>query len=94
MCGVPLSPPTDPEICIHRLPHTLCKRNLTPATDCSKALRGLLVPLEVVGLFVQQVGSPGSTRGQRGPRGSIHARRNLHDKAFGYLERVRVTPVV
>ena len=94
MCGVPSLPSTDPEIHIHRLPHTLCKRNLTPATDCSKALRGLLVPLGDAGLFVQQVGSPGYTRGQRGPRGSIHARRNLHDKAFGYLERVRVTPVV
>jgi hypothetical protein len=94
MCGVPLLPPGGPGTPTHRLPHTLCKRNLTPATDCSKAPRGLLVPLGVAGLFVQQVGSPGSWRGQRGPRGSIHARRNLHDKAFGYLERVRVTPVV
>ena len=34
----------------------------------------------------------GFTRqGQRGPRCSIHARRNLPDKAFGYLKRVRVT---
>jgi|LakWasMeta9_HOW4_FD_contig_41_361131_length_1171_multi_2_in_0_out_0_2 hypothetical protein len=94
MCSVPLLPPANPETRIHWLLHTLCKRNLTPATDCSKALRGLLVPLGDAGLFVQQVGSPGYTRGQRGPRGSIHARRNLHDKAFGYLERVRVTPVV
>jgi hypothetical protein len=94
MCGVPLLLPESPETLVHQLPHTLCKRNLAPATDCSKALRGLLVPLGDAGLFVQQVGSPGYTRGQRGPRGSIHARRNLHDKAFGYLERVRVTPVV
>lgn len=94
MCGVPLTPPTYPEIRTHRLPHTLCKGNRFSTTDCSKAPRGLLVPLEVAGLFVQQVGSPGSKRGQWGPRGSIHARRNLHDKAFGYLERVRVTPVV
>ena len=38
--------------------------------------------------------SPGCRRGQRGPRCSIHARRNLPDKAFGYLKRVRVTPGV
>ncbi len=38
--------------------------------------------------------SPGCRRGQRGPRWSIHARRNLPDKAFGYLKRVRVTPGV
>ena len=38
--------------------------------------------------------SPGCRRGQRGPRCSIHARRNLPDKAFGYLKRVRVTPCV
>lgn len=94
MCGVPLSPPTYPEIRTHRLPHTLCKQDRFSTANCSKAPRGLLVPLEVAGLFVQQVGSPGSKRGQWGPRGSIHARRNLHDKAFGYLERVRVTPVV
>lgn len=94
MCSVPMTPPVYPEIHTHRLLHTLCKSNHVPTTDCSKAPRGLLVPLEVAGLFVQQVGSPGSKRGQWGPRGSIHARRNLHDKAFGYLERVRVTPVV
>src|SRR5438876_7552426 len=29
------------------------------------------------------VASPGCRRGQRGPRCSIHARRNLPDKAFG-----------
>ena len=29
--------------------------------------------------------SPGCRRGQRGPRCSIHARRNLPDKAFGSL---------
>jgi hypothetical protein len=40
------------------------------------------------------VASPGCRRGQRGPRCSIHARRNLPDKAFGYLKRVRVTPGV
>ena len=40
------------------------------------------------------MGSPGYRRGQRGPRWSIHARRNLPDKAFGYLKRVRVTPGV
>ena len=94
MGGVTLTPPAGPETRTHRLPPTLCKQGHVPATDCSKAPRGLLVPLEVAGLFVQPVGSPGSRRGQRGPRGSIHARRNLHDKAFGYLERVRVTPVV
>ncbi len=38
--------------------------------------------------------SPGTKRGQQGARCSIHARRNLPDKAFGYLERVRVTPGV
>lgn len=38
--------------------------------------------------------SPGCRRGQWGPRCSIHARRNLPDKAFGYLKRVRVTPGV
>ncbi len=40
------------------------------------------------------MGSPGTKRGQRGPHCSIHTRRNLPDKAFGYLKRVRVTPVV
>jgi hypothetical protein len=40
------------------------------------------------------VASPGCRQGQRGPRCSIHARRNLPDKAFGYLKRVRVTPGV
>lgn len=55
MCGVPLLPPESPGTLIHWLPHTLCKRNLTPATDCSKAPRGLLVPLGVAGLFVQQL---------------------------------------
>lgn len=38
--------------------------------------------------------SPGCRRGQWGSRCSIHARRNLPDKAFGYLKRVRVTPGV
>ena len=37
------------------------------------------------------MGSPGSGRGRRGPRWSIRARRNLPDKAFGYLKTVRVT---
>src|SRR2546425_9084538 len=41
-----------------------------------------------------KVGSPGPRRGQRGGHWSIHARRNLPDKAFGYLKRVRVTPGV
>ena len=38
--------------------------------------------------------SPSCRRGQWGSRCSIHARRNLPDKAFGYLKRVRVTPGV
>jgi len=94
MCSVPLLPPTNPEIRIHWLLHTLCKSNLTPATDCSKAIRGLLVPLGDAGLFVQQVGSPGYTRGQRGPHKSIHTHHNLHNKTFDYLKKIRVTPVV
>ena len=66
MCGVPLLPPEDPEILVHRLPHTLCKRNLAPATDCSKALRGLLVPLGDAGLFVQLGGFTGLYAGTAG----------------------------
>jgi hypothetical protein len=32
--------------------------------------------------------------GQLPPRWSVHARRYLYDKAFGYLKRVIVTPAV
>ena len=94
MGGVPSAPPEPPERLLHRLPPTLCTRSHTPATGCSKAPRGLLFPPGVPGLFGQDVGSPGSGWGQWGPRGSVHARRNLPDKAFGYLKRVRVTPGV
>ena len=45
-------PPASPEGRLRRLPATLCIRNHTAATGCSKAPQGLLSPMEVRGLFV------------------------------------------
>ncbi len=39
-------------------------------------------------------GSAGPGRGQRGPRYSVHASRQLSGKVLRYLKRVRVTPAV
>src|SRR3970282_2156999 len=44
--------PSIPEDCLRRLPATLCIRNHTATTGCSKAPQGLLSPTEVCGLFV------------------------------------------
>ena len=52
MAGVTLLPPASPEGRLRRLPATLCVRNHTAATGCSKAPQGLLSPMEVRGLFV------------------------------------------
>src|ERR671939_896343 len=52
MAGVTSSPPPAPESRLLRLPATLCIRNHTAATGCSKAPQGLLSPTEVRGLFV------------------------------------------
>ena len=76
-----------------RLPSAI--HNHITSTGCSKTPRGLLFPLEDRWTVrPPYVGSPGCRRGQWGSRCSIHARRNLPDKAFGYLKRVRVTPGV
>ena len=52
MAGVTLLPPPPPGGWLRRLPATLCIRNRTATTGCSKALQGLLSPMEVRGLFV------------------------------------------
>src|ERR671914_55541 len=52
MAGVTTSPPSAPEGRLRRLPATLCIRNHTATTGCSKAPQGLLSPTEVRGLFV------------------------------------------
>jgi hypothetical protein len=52
MAGVTSAPPPAPESRLRRLPATLCIRNHTAATGCSKAPQGLLSPTEVCGLFV------------------------------------------
>ena len=52
MAGVTTAPPPTPEGWLRRLPATLCIRNHTAATGCSKAPQGLLSPTEVCGLFV------------------------------------------
>jgi len=52
MAGVTLAPPVPPERHLRRLPATLCIRNHTAATGCSKAPQGLLSLMGVRGLFV------------------------------------------
>src|SRR5919205_2858161 len=52
MAGVTSAPPPAPEDRLRRLPATLCIRNHTATTGCSKAPQGLLSPTEVRGLFV------------------------------------------
>ena len=51
MAGVTTSPPSTPEGRLRRLPATLCIRNHTATTGCSKAHR-VFSPTEVRGLFV------------------------------------------
>ena len=51
MAGVTTSPPLIPEDQLRRLPATLCIRNHTATTGCSKAPQGLLSPTDVRGLF-------------------------------------------
>ena len=52
MAGVTTLPPLIPEDQLRWLPATLCIRNHTATTGCSKAPQGLLSPTEVRGLFV------------------------------------------
>ena len=49
--GVPLFSPQYPEILLRRVPVTLCVKIGQTGADCSKALRGLLLPLGATGLF-------------------------------------------
>ena len=94
MGGVPLAPPRCLATPLRRLPPTLYIRHHTTTISCSKAPQGLLFPLGVAGLFTSTTVSPDSSRGQQGPRSSIHASRQLSDKVLRYLKRVIVTPAV
>ena len=51
--GVPLAPPSAPESRLHGLPATLCSPDRIPTAGCSKAPRGLLVPLGVPRLLTR-----------------------------------------
>src|SRR5688500_5347816 len=51
MAGVTTSPPSASEGRPRRLPATLCIRNHTATTGCSKAPQGLLSATQVRGLF-------------------------------------------
>src|SRR5439155_1647484 len=66
MAGVTTAPPPAPEGRLRRLPATLCIRNHTAATGCSKAPQGLLSPTEVCGLFVHIMWLHRAAGGDRG----------------------------
>ena len=61
---------------------------------CSKAARGLSVPLRVAGVFTGTTISPSSRLRQCPSRYTIRAGRNLPDKEFRYLRTVIVTAAV
>ena len=92
--SVSLAPPRPLARPLRRLLPTLHTRSRTPATGCSKAPQGLRLRLGGTGLCASKSISPGSTRGQRGSRWTIHASRQLSGKVLRYLKRVRVTPAV
>ena len=62
--------------------------------NCSKALRGLSVPLQVSGIFTATTFSPSILPRQFPDRYAIRAGRNLPDKEFRYLRTVIVTAAV
>src|ERR687898_42482 len=66
MAGVTSAPPPAPESRFRWLPATLCIRNHTAATGCSKAPQGLLSPTEVCGLFVHIMWLHRAAGGDRG----------------------------
>ena len=92
--SVSLAPPLPLARKLRRLLPTLHIRSHTPATGCSKAPQGLRLRLGGTGLCASKSISPGSARGQRGSRWTIHASRQLSGKVLRYLKRVRVTPAV
>ena len=92
--SVSLAPPLGLAPELRRLLPTLHTRDRTPATGCSKAPQGLRLRLGGTGLCASKSISPGSARGQRGSRWTIHASRQLSGKVLRYLKRVRVTPAV
>ena len=92
--SVSLAPPPELAPWLRRLLPTLHTRSRTPATGCSKAPQGLRLRLGGTGLCASKSISPGSARGQRGSRWTIHASRQLSGKVLRYLKRVRVTPAV
>ena len=61
---------------------------------CSKAPRGLFVPLRDARICTGLAISPSPSLRQSSSRAAIHAGRNLPDKGFRYLRTVRVTAAV
>ena len=91
-----ISPAAPPELApgLHSLPPILHRLTQDPMPSCSKAARGLSVPLRVRGIFTPIAISPGPSGRQRGSRYAIRAGRNLPDKEFRYLRTVIVTAAV
>ena len=89
-----MAPPRPLARPLRRLPPTLHIPHRTTTTGCSKAPRGLCFLPGGTGLCASKSISPGSARGQRGSRWTIHASRQLSGKVLRYLKRVRVTPAV
>lgn len=72
------------------LPPILNKVNKNTIPNCSKAPRGLLVFLQVNGIFTAIAISPGSWLRQFSSRYSFQAGLNLPDKEFRYLRTIIV----
>ena len=79
---------------VRRLPSTLYSLFRTPATGCSKALRGLRFQVEGTGLCASAISFTGFYAGTVEVSLGLHASRQLSGKVLRYLKRVIVTPAV
>ncbi len=92
--GIPRAAPVRLAPHLLSLPPILYMLRQRPISGCSKAPRGLSVPLRVTGVFTSFTISPGPPLRQYPDRYAIHAGRNLPDKEFRYLRTVIVTAAV
>ena len=92
--GISLSAPPKLTLQLQSLPPILHISGPSPVPSCSKAPRGLFVPLRVASICTRLAISPSPSLRQCSDRYAIHAGRNLPDKGFRYLRTVRVTAAV
>ena len=79
---------------LQSLPSILRMIYLDSMSSCSKAARGLFALPWLIGIFTNNVISPGLAPRQSSHHYAIRAGRNLPDKEFRYLRTVIVTAAV